>query len=547
MGSALKPIPSIHRMRFGLIVAAILISLVDLTTAQQPAAPTILQGRVQDSQFKPVADAVLELRKLELQNSTLPVTIHVDSKGKYCFVGLAAGTYSLRVTSSGYAAETSSLSIRESESKTFDVTLVPESTPPKSASASAPQFFDPPKFSVSGVTDTANAGGHGSDSVVRVQNSVAKQAAMLNQPAAAGTRVNSTDSEKALREGVAQHPHSFEANHRLGMFLVENGEARDAIPYLENAAEINRTDYENSYNLAVANAEAGNFERARDEAQTLLTTHDKAEVHHLLGNIDEHVGDPVASVREYQRAAEMAPNESYLFDWGSELLAHHAPEPALDVFNRANSLFPHSTRMLIGQGAAWFSAGAYDKAVRSICAASDENPSDPNPYLFLGMMQRAEIAESEEVTTRLRRFVKLQPDNAQANYYYAVALLKNAATQQNGNSESEAESLLERAVHLDANLAPAALQLGVIHARKGDLKSAVSDYQKAILADPKMEEAHYRLSQAYRQLGNADKAKEEAGIYQQLAKESAANAERERHEMRQFVYTLRDQTAPQNP
>jgi len=59
-----------------------------------------------------------------------------------------------------------------------------------------------------------------------------------------------------------------------------------------------------------------------------------------------------------------------------------------------------------------------------------------------------------------------------------------------------------------------------------------------------MEEVHYRLAQAYRQLGNPEKAKEELRLYGQLAEESEQKQDRERHQIKQFVYTLRDQSAP---
>ena len=65
------------------------------------------------------------------------------------------------------------------------------------------------------------------------------------------------------------------------------------------------------------------------------------------------------------------------------------------------------------------------------------------------------------------------------------------------------------------------------------------------MADPQMEEAHYRLAQAYRQTGDAAKAATELQIYDRLAEESAQSAERQRHEIRQFVYTLRDPSPAQ--
>jgi len=53
------------------------------------------------------------------------------------------------------------------------------------------------------------------------------------------------------------------------------------------------------------------------------------------------------------------------------------------------------------------------------------------------------------------------------------------------------------------------------------------------------------LAQAYRETGQSDSAREEVRIYGQLAKESAQKQDRERHEIKQFVYTLRDQPAPE--
>jgi Tfp pilus assembly protein PilF len=89
--------------------------------------------------------------------------------------------------------------------------------------------------------------------------------------------------------------------------------------------------------------------------------------------------------------------------------------------------------------------------------------------------------------------------------------------------------------------------LGILHSEQKDYSRAIADYQEAIHSDPQMEEAHYRLAQAYRQTGDASKADAELKLYDQIAKESAQSAERERHEIRQFVYTLRDQLPAQIP
>lgn len=260
----------------------------------------------------------------------------------------------------------------------------------------------------------------------------------------------------------------------------------------------------------------------------------------MLGDLEEKLIDPLEAVRQYQRAAEMDPNERYLFDWGSELLLHYAAEPARDVFARGNRLFPRSQRMLLGLGAAWFAQGNDDNAVQQICQASDLDPADPTPYLFLGKMQRAETVLPEAAVEKLHRFVMLQPANPEANYYYAVVLWKRQKQLPDSASLSQVETLLNTAARLNPQYAAPHLQLGILHSDAGNYSAAISDYERAIQFDPQMEEAHYRLAQAYRQTGQADKSKEQLRLYQQLSQESAQKADRERHEIRQFVYTLRD-------
>jgi hypothetical protein len=55
-----------------------------------------------------------------------------------------------------------------------------------------------------------------------------------------------------------------------------------------------------------------------------------------------------------------------------------------------------------------------------------------------------------------------------------------------------------------------------------------------------LEEAHFRLAQAYNRAGEKLKAQAELQLYDQLSKMSAQQVEHERREIQQFVFTLRD-------
>jgi tetratricopeptide (TPR) repeat protein len=517
-----------------LVLSAFLFSFSGLS--QESGQPTSLQGVARDADGKAVVGASILMRK---KDSTDNFLVHTDTQGRYAFAQLPGGVYSLHASKDGYAAaEVSAVFLRPRESKIIDLTLEPLLS--QGSANSAPQFFDQPQFTVAGVTDSTNLGGHGSDTVARTQNSLAKDTASLAETAVKPPP--DTVREESLRELAKRQPDDFGINHQLGQLLIARGMAGEAIPFLNRAAIKDPANYENAYDLALANALAGNYALARDAATKLLATHDQADLHHLLADVDEKLGDSLEAVRHYQRAAELDPSESHLFDWGAELLLHHAPEPAIEVFSRGNRLFPRSARMILGLGAASFARGDYEEAVQRICRASDLNPQDPVPYQFLGKIEEAENQANPDLVDKLHRYVTLQPNSADANYYYALGLWKLRNAAHDKGSATEVESLLKTALQINPRHAAAALQLGIVHAEQGADKEAISDYRRALDADPGMEEAHYRLAQAYRQNGNAEKAKEELGVYGQLAKESAQSQEQERHQIKQFVYTLRDQS-----
>ena len=526
------------------LATAVLLTILSLSSpCQQTGASASLTGRVRDAQGKPVAGAVVQLQGKDAAAIT---TARTDSDGSYKFSAIAAGIYSLRIVINGSVeTETSSLVLAAGEAKTFDC-MMGKSKPANSADSSTAKFFDEPRFTVSGVTDTTNLGGHGSDVAVRTRESLVKDTASLANSTPGPRSAASANIERSLRENASRQPASFEANHRLGAFLAEDGRAAEALPYLERAQKSNPADYQNSYDLARACYAISDYNHSRQIVSSLLPAHDTAELHHLLGDLEEKLKDPLEAVRQYQRAAELDSSEPYLFDWGSELLLHSATEPARDVFLRGTHSFPRSQRMLLALGAAWFALGNDDKAVQQICQASDLNPSDPAPYLFLGKMQRAETIPSEAAVEKLHRFVSLQPANPEASYYYAVALWKRRKLPPESSSPAqpspaEIETLLNAAVRLNPQYAAPHLQLGILHADAGNYLAAVTDYERAIELDSQLEEAHYRLAQAYRQLGQPDKSKQQLQLYQQLSRQSAQQADQERHEIRQFVYTLRDE------
>ncbi len=497
-----------------------------------------LQGHIQDSRGQAISAATIVLR-----SNTQTLTAHTDADGAYRFSELPKDVYTLRVAMAGYSEITlDPCVLGATETKQIDLTLV-STTQAGSVSASPaekPQFFDEPKFTVAGVTEAMNPGGHGSDTTLHTTDYLAKETASLSTRTTSDSS-GQTAEEESLGKAAEREPENFAANRRLGGLLLEDGKAREALIYLERASQIDPNDYETNYALALAYANSGQFARARTEAQSLLgrqnnAKQEQAELHRLLGDVYERLGQPLDAVREYQLAAELNPNEPDLFDWGADLLLHRAYEPALEVFTKGNHLFPRSSRMLAGLAVTSYAHGAYDEALRYLCDASDLNPADAQPYLFIGKMQTVQSVQPSCVQEKLARFAALQPANAPAQYYYARSLLNQH------DGDKQVESLLQKAVELDPKFGAAYLQLGILYSDRGDSSKAMAAYQEAIDADPELTEAHYRLARAYSREGGKSKARTQFQLYRQLSKKAEQEDERQRHEIQQFVYTLRDGT-----
>ena len=511
----------------------------------KPEPAATVQGVIRDLRGQPIEAAIVHLLPSDATNI---LTVHSDSKGEYRCSASDAGTYTLHAEKAGYVSTAAGpFKLTLGQTATMNLTLTLQATA-EAAPTAAPEFYVEPQFTVAGVTDANNHGSHGSDTVSRTTQSLTREVVAADRSSSIAKSSSSpAGSEEALRQAAMRGPDSFEANQKLGAYLLEVGRPADAIPYLERAHHIRADDAWTVRQLAQADVDAGKLDQARNLIQSTLARRNDAEFHHLLGDLEEKQKHPVEAVREYQRAAELDPSETNLFDWGTELLTHRALAPAVEVFTKGNELFPQSARMLVGLGVAWYASGSPDLAAKYVCQASDLNPHDPNPYLALGRMQIVEGAGALEVLERLKRFVQLQPDSPQANYYYAVSLWKQTRSSLAPEDFRHLKTLLEKAVRLDPKLAVGFLQLGVLYEDRGSLPEAISAYQRAVAADSQLGEARYRLAQAYRRAGENLKAQQELASYQEISRHEEEQAEREARAIPQFVYTLRDSKSPAPP
>jgi tetratricopeptide (TPR) repeat protein len=512
-----------------LLAAAVLAVFSDTRSVAQQPEPAAIRGVVDHANGSPVPDAAVQLQ----QAGTVVARTHTDVHGSFAFERVQPGNYLLRADKADMHA---SATISTGDKETH-ITLVAAAT---AAGSESMDFADRPNFTVAGITDWTAVGGHGSDASLRTSENLASATATLKQdrPIVAA---QTNDIESMLRAAAMASAQSFTANRELGRFYLQTGKYREAELPLEVAYQIDPADRSNEYDLALVYKEVGDLKRAREHVKNLLVKESTADLHRLAGDVDERMDDPLAAEREYETAVRLDPSELNEFTWGAELLSHRAVWAAIEVFRKGTASYPQSARMLSALGAALFASAQYEEAAQRLCEASDLNPVDNEPYIFLGEIEMAAPTPLACAEQKLARFALEQPRNSRAQYYYAMAILKRQAVPAETLDIEHARSLLTTSVEINPKYGEGYLQLGILSESKKDYARAIDYFTRAIEANPQLADAHYRLGIAYGRVGAEAKAKQEFERHDEIKKVQAEATEQQRRDVKQFIVVLQGQ------
>ena len=516
---------------------------------QQKPARATLQGHLHDAAGGPVAHARVILREASPSQSKETST---DGGGEFSFDGLASGDFTLIADTGSRRSAAKQISISKAAADArmqLTADLVLGGTNEREDAGQAMEFADKPDFAIAAVTDWTAAGGHGSDASLRMSEALTRDAVKMQSGSAEAKGADADfktsewnkQSENELRSAVDRNPKDAAANRALGEFYFRAGRYKDAVDYLRAGHDSNPVSFDIELELAQALRLAGDPAQAKEHVEKLLAKHDTADLHRMEGELDESLGDPLGAVHQFQIAASEDPSETNYFAWGSELLIHRAIWQAKEVFDEGAKRYPKSARMLTARGAALFAGARYDEAALDLCRASDLAPDSAEPYLFMGKIEIAAPNPLPCVVDELARFQKLKPSDSLANFYYAMALKKQHGSETDTHTLEQVRDLLTRAVTLDPKCAVGYLELGNLSAGGKQWEQAIGYYLKAIQTDEELSEAHYRLGVAYQRAGWQDLAREQFKLHDEIADRQAAEIQRQREAVKQFLVVLPEQ------
>src|SRR5579859_994000 len=344
-----------------------------------------------------------------------------------------------------------------------------------------------------------------------------------------------------FKKAVQLAPHDYDANHNLGEFYIQTGNISASIPFLQHAQESDPAAYNNGYDLALALDQAGRLDEARQQLQRLISLRDSAELHGVLGEVEEKSKNYLASAAQYEQAARMDPSEQNILNWGAELLLHQTFAPAVEVFKAGTQHYPQSAQLYNGLGIALYGEGQTDDAVRAYFRASDLVPSEQLSMIFAGKAcDGASPVLADQIRARLQSFLTQGDNSAELDYDLAVCWLRTGQTGVKAEREMQVESHLKHALLLNPNYADAFFQLGVLYADDRKYAEAAAEYEQALKINPNAANTHYRLGQVLARMGKDTRAQEELAIFQRLQKSESEATDSKQNQIQQFVYSIKN-------
>lgn len=330
---------------------------------------------------------------------------------------------------------------------------------------------------------------------------------------------------------------SPEQHFTLGLLFASRGAYLQAVPHFEATLKSEPSSYATAYNLALAYKNSGNSRAAINLVERTLEKRPTAELHNLLASLQEGGGNYLEAVRHFQQAVELEPtNEQYYFDLGLEYLAHFTFGPALEAFSVGTRKFPSAARQHEGKGLVHYALRQYSEAANAFLTALEITPSSPSAFAAWNALHALlSPAELEILLPRLQRLSELQPQIAEAQFCYGLALLSQALASNHAERLEAAQTPLERAIHLKPGLAEAHLALGNLHVARKENQEAVEAFLETIRLDPHSEMAFYRLGQTYRNLNQLELAQEQLSRYAELVRNRREQMARSRSAIKQFV------------
>ena len=173
----------------------------------------------------------------------------------------------------------------------------------------------------------------------------------------------------------------------------------------------------------------------------------------------------------------------------------------MDEFRQILQKDPDSAAAHILAGEALDGLERTPEAIAEFQAAAKVSPREPNLHFGLGYLHWRSH-QYDEAKREFENELALDPNNAQALTYLGDIEMKR-------NNLDTALPFLRKAVRARNDIRVAYIDMGAILMQQKQYKDALTALRRAVALDPTQPDAHYRLGQLHRAMGNTAAAQAE--------------------------------------
>jgi predicted Zn-dependent protease len=303
---------------------------------------------------------------------------------------------------------------------------------------------------------------------------------------------------------------------------------------------------------AILAAQAGDGGKALRLTTTLLGNDPNYEpALKFEGALLEDMGEPRQAAAAFRKAYALAPNDSELMlKVGTYDLVDGDAKQAIALLNHRLKLAPHDRDALYYLAQAYHVAGENELALKTIKAATREDPQNPSLWQKYGELL-CSSGDAAAALPWLNKAKAADPTLEQIDLDLAVASFNNqdldnalksataAAERQPNDARAltllgsidiklahwqEAEPVYQRVLTIKSDDTASLLGLGHAELELKKYQLAADSLERVLAQDPTLILAHFYLSRAYAGLGRTEEAQHEALVHRNMLEQQATLA-----------------------
>ena len=217
-------------------VAVIPITLLPVQGQGSASRLPVVRGCVCDAHQHGLAAVTVIARE---ENRKTSVSTRTDSDGNYQFA-LSPGSYSIRAERAGSPVSSfGPFELGTGDKRQVDLIIV-EAQP--LSSTGTPDFFDEPQFTVAGVADSTNLGGHASSTMAPRTESLANEIESLTSGASTPASRTELEQARSAAQALLRKSDTAELHHRLGGLEEKLDNPLQAVREYQRAAQMETSE-----------------------------------------------------------------------------------------------------------------------------------------------------------------------------------------------------------------------------------------------------------------------------------------------------------------